>query len=249
MTINPNWLTWLAGEYQGGAFVLFGAAHWLALFSVAMLIGYFVWQRDTLAPTARRRWRYGMAALLLINDLARQIWYLTNGLWSVQIMLPLHLCSLMAYVTAYMLITMDYRAYEFMYFMGIAGGSQALLTPPLGQYGFPHFLFWQTYIWHGLIVVGAFYMTLVEGYRPTLRSLGKVIVGTNLLMIIVGLSNPLLGSNYMFLAYKPLEPSALDLLGPYPWYILSMEIAGLILCSLLYLPFAIRNRQAQPAIR
>jgi hypothetical integral membrane protein (TIGR02206 family) len=178
---------------------------------------------------------------LLINDLVRHIWYWKAGEWSVQTMLPFHLCSLMAYVTAYMLIAFDYRAYEFMYFAGIAGRSQALLTPPLGQYGFPHFLFWQTYIWHGLIVLGAIYMTFVEGYRPVLSSLGKVIIGLNLLLIIVGIANWFLGSNYLFLAYKPEEPSALDLLGSWPSYILQMEMVGPLLFGLLYLPFAFRR--------
>ena len=88
-------------------------------------------------------------------------------------------------------------------------------------------------------------MTFVEGYRPTLRSLGKVIIGLNLLMIIVSVANWFLDSNYMFLAYKPVEPSALDFLGPWPLYILQMEIVGVILCSLLYLPFAFRPASAQ----
>jgi len=241
-----NLPAWLSGDYSGGAFVMFGWAHLAALLTAALFVGYFAWKRDKLSGTARRRWRYGMAALLLINDLVRHVWYAVNGLWSVQIMLPLHLCSLMAYVTAYMLITLDYRAYEFMYFLGIAGGMQALMTPSLGQYGFPHYLFWQTYIWHGIIVVAALYMTFVEGYRPTLRSLGKVIIGTNIFLVIVAIANPLLGSNYMFIANKPLSPTLLDYLGPWPWYILSMEIAGIALCSLLYVPFAVRNmRTAQ----
>lgn len=243
MNFFEKLLNWLEPDYGGGAFMLFGAAHWGAIACVSVFIFYFAWKRNTLKPSARQWWRVSMAALLLINDLARQIWYWEAGLWSAQIMLPFHLCSLMAYLTAYMLITKDYRAYEFMYFAGIAGGSQALLTPPLGQYGFPHFLFWQTYIWHGLIVIGAFYMTFVEGYRPTLRSLGKVFISLNILMIVVNIANWFLGSNYMFLAYKPIEPSILDLLGPWPFYIIQMEIVGIILCSLLYLPFALRRGQ------
>lgn len=243
MNISANWFEWLTLDYKDNPFILFGTAHLRALFVVSLFIIYLAWRRDLLTPKARVRWRYSIAIVILLNDLARQLWYLSNGTWSIKIMLPLHLCSLMAYITAYMLFTKDYRAYEFMYFVGIAGGAQALLTPPLGQYGFPHFLFWQTFIWHGLIVIGAIYMTFTEGYLPTRQSLVKVIVYLNVLMIIVGLINPLLDSNYMFLAYKPIEPSALDLLGPWPLYIAQMEIVGLILCGLLFLPFEIRNRQ------
>ena len=132
MNFFDTLLDWFNPDYSGGAFMLFGPAHLGALACVLVFIFYFAWRRDSLDPEARHQWCFEMAAVLLINDLARQIWYWQAGQWSVQIMLPFHLCSLMAYVTAYMLITRDYRAYEFMYFAGIAGGSQALLTPPLG---------------------------------------------------------------------------------------------------------------------
>ena len=46
----------------------------------------------------------------------------------------------------------------------------------------------------------------------------------------------------MFLRAKPVTGSALDLLGPWPWYILSVEGMGLALFLLLYLPF----RKAAP---
>jgi len=51
-----------------------------------------------------------------------------------------------------MLVTKSYPFYEFAYFMGIAGTLQALLTPDLGIYGFPHYRFFQTFIW--LEVIG-----------------------------------------------------------------------------------------------
>jgi len=51
-----------------------------------------------------------------------------------------------------------------------------------------------------------------------------------------------LGSNYLFLAYKPPAATLLDYLGPWPWYFLSMVAIGLALASLLYLPFWIKDR-------
>ena len=70
-----------------------------------------------------------------------------------------------------MLIFKNYTIYEFAYFMGIGGAIQALMTPDIGIYGFPHFRFFQTFISHGLLVTSAIYLTIVEGMRPTWKSL------------------------------------------------------------------------------
>lgn len=162
-------------------------------------------------------------------------------------MLPLHLCSLFVFLSAYMLVAKHYKIYEFAYFMGIAGATQALLTPDAGAYGFPHFRAFQVMVSHGCIVTAAVYMTVVEGFRPTWVSYLRVVIGTNLYMLFVGLVNWRLGSNYLFIAHKPETASLLDVLGPWPWYILAMEALGLVLCLLLYTPFAIRDWQAKRA--
>lgn len=57
----------------------------------------------------------------------------------------------------------------------------------------------------------------------------------------MALVNPLLGSNYLLIAYKPDVASLLTLLAPWPWYILEFEGIGLLMFLILYLPFAIRD--------
>ncbi|GED28899.1 hypothetical protein BCE02nite_00400 [Brevibacillus centrosporus] len=48
----------------------------------------------------------------------------------------------------------------------------------------------------------------------------------------------------MFVTHKPFQPTLMDYLGPYPWYILSLEGVALGLFCLLYLPFWIQKRRA-----
>jgi hypothetical integral membrane protein (TIGR02206 family) len=59
-----------------------------------------------------------------------------------------------------------------------------------------------------------------------------------LLMVIV---NALLDANYLYLRAKPPGPSIYDYLGPWPWYVLSAWVLGLVVCVLCYLPFAARR--------
>ena len=158
------------------------------------------------------------------------------------------MCSVMVWLTMYMLITNSYAIYELAYFLGIGGALQALLTPDITGYGFPHFRAFNTFLAHGLLVAVPIYMTLVEGYRPTLQSLKRVFIWTNIYVIPVFFLNLWIGSNYLFIAYKPNFPTLLDLLSSWPWYIPELEIIGFAILFLLYLPFLIKDlRTRQPA--
>ena len=53
--------------------------------------------------------------------------------------------------------------------------------------------------------------------------------------------NQMIGSNYLFIAHKPETASLIDVLGPWPWYILVLEVIGIVMCLLLYLPYAIAD--------
>ena len=228
-------------DYTGGAFVILGAAHLIALGVIALLNLSFIPFRQVHNRRAQTVARSAMAVILIVNETAWHVWHLATGQWMVQTMLPLHLCSVMVFLSAFMLTTRSYRVYEYLYFLGIGAAVQAIFTPDLGQYGFPHFRFFQTFISHGLILTAAIYMTVVEGYRPTWTSLRNVFIGANLYMVFVGLVNWLIGSNYLFIAHKPETPSVIDLLGPWPWYILGLEVIGVMTCLILYTPFAIND--------
>jgi len=232
-------------DYTGGAFELFGPAHLAALVLVLLFNLVMVASRKRFTERGKTIFRNGLAALLVINEVAWHLWNYFTGQWTIQTMLPLHLCSVLVWVSAYMLLTRSFAIYEFAYFLGIGGAIQALLTPDAGIYGFPHFRFLQTMLSHGAIVTAAIYMTLVEGYRPYWSSVVRVAIWGNVYMAAVGLVNWLVGSNYLFIARKPATPSLIDVLGPWPWYIISLEAVAILMCLLLYLPFALRDRRVK----
>jgi hypothetical integral membrane protein (TIGR02206 family) len=227
-------------DYTGEPFVLFGPAHLVALAIVAAAVIFilFFWRNPS--PKSRLRLRYLMAAVLLINETGWHLWNVFTGQWTIQ-MLPLHLCSVLVFASAYLLISKNYHVYEFTYFLGIGGAMQALLTPDAGIYGFPHIKFFFTMISHGLIVVSSVYMTAIEGYRPYWRSFINVAIYTNIYMAVVFVVNLVIKSNYMFIARKPDTASLIDLLGPWPWYILALEGIGFAVFLILYLPFVVKD--------
>lgn len=237
-------------NYTGKPFAFFDTAHISALLVIFLLNIYLLRYRGK-DEAVRLKVRLTMAIVLWVNEASWHLWNIVHGTWSIQEHLPLHACSVLIWLAGFMLIKKNYRIYEFAYLMGIGGALQVLLTPIIGFYGFPHFYFFQSFISHGLLVTSAIYMTTVEGLRPTWKSVLRVAVIANLYLIVVFGINQLIGSNYLFVAHKPLGPTVLDALPEWPVYIIYMEAIGMVMFLLLYLPFAVKDwlakRQAATA--
>ncbi len=235
-------------DYTGTPFQLFGPTHLAALGLVLLInVALFFWRKPSEA--AKRRFRYTLAAVLLLDELILHIWYITNGLWSVKTMLPFHLCAVLVYASSFMLITKNRVVYEFCYFLGIAGALQALLTPDNGIYNFPHWRYLSVFISHGSIVTAAIYMTVVEGFRPYWRSALRTWVILHLYAIPILVLNLLIGSNYLFINRPPDTPSLIDLMGPWPWYLFGLEALAILFMVLVYLPFVIKDWRAKVRAR
>jgi hypothetical integral membrane protein (TIGR02206 family) len=232
-------------EAPRAPFRMFGRAHWGALASVVLVNVALVAAAPALTPeSGLRPWlRWGLAALLVVNELLFHLWNWRAGMWTVQTMLPVHLCSFMVWGGAALLAGLVHSTllYELLYFIGIGGALQALFQPDIGVYGYPHFRFFQTFIAHGGIIAAALYFTAVEGMRPHWISILHVAIFIQVYLAFGGLVNWWLGSNYMFIARKPDMPTLLDKMGPWPWYVLGMELIGVAWAVLSYLPFAIRD--------
>ena len=234
---------YFAYDYSGAPFVLFGAPHLAALLALLLLnLGLLKFRGASQA--VRRRLRLALAIIIWLAESLWHAWNFYHGRWSIQYMLPLHLCSALIWLSGLGLLTKNQKLHELLYFLGIGAAFQYLLTPDLGRYGFPHFRFFQTFLSHGLLLTTGVYLTTVEGLRPTSGSVLRVAIWINLYMALVYPVNLLLGSNYLLINEKPPTASILDLLPPWPVYILYMEAIGLLSAVLLMLPFARRPRPA-----
>jgi hypothetical integral membrane protein (TIGR02206 family) len=185
-----------------------------------------------------------LAIIIVANEAGWWVWLGFQHTWSFSYALPLHLCDVAAFVAAAALWTRRPLLVELTYFWGLAGTSNSLLTPNIADH-FPSYLYFQFYIAHAAIVAAALF--LVVGLRITPRPgvLTRVIALTLALAAVDSIVNLLTGGNYMFLRQAPGVHSLLDLMGPWPWYVLGAAGLALVLFAALDLPFVVGRRRTK----
>ncbi|WP_335871540.1 YwaF family protein [Bacillus sp. 2205SS5-2] len=229
-------------SYEEYPFQLFSLPHLVAIFvSIGCMISMYLFREKIRNTKGKKVVNNLLIFLLLFGEVSFQIWYIVNDKWDSTINLPLQLCSLSLYLCLIMLLTRSYRVFEITFFTSMVGAFFAIITPEL-FFGFPHFRYFQFFTAHLAIVLSCLFMVWIEQYRVTFSSMIRSFVALNIIAFIVFNLNHAIGANYMFLDHKPYNASLIDYLGPYPWYIFSLEGIALFLFSILYLPFFILNK-------
>jgi hypothetical integral membrane protein (TIGR02206 family) len=195
-----------------------------------------------------------MSVVLWVNELAYQLYWFLVGGWSAATALMLQMCGLSILLLPVMLFSEDPRIRQFLfdllYFWGIGGALQALIAPDIGSSGFPAYRYFSFFISHGLIIASTVVMAMAGGLRITLRSFLRALVVTNLLLVpvygidqLLRLIPPYDPGNYFVLGYPPPTGSIVDLFaeifGPSPRYVVGLELMGLAVFGILYLPWPI----------
>ncbi|OZM56061.1 TIGR02206 family membrane protein [Lottiidibacillus patelloidae] len=231
---------------EGGlSFEVFGIAHIITIATLvftAMMIYFF--RVKLRGVVLNKVFRFGLAITLILVQFSFYFWQFYHNQISLQTSLPLNLCAISIFLAAYMLWTKSYALFEVLYFWALAGALQAYLTPEL-FYGYDHFRYYQFFIGHGLIIIAPLFMCFIHQYRPTFRSLIKAFVTINLYALFVYFIDVLVEANYLLLRHKPKTDSLLDFFGPWPYYILVLEVAAIILFTLLYVPFLFSKNQSK----
>jgi hypothetical integral membrane protein (TIGR02206 family) len=224
--------------YDLDPFVLFSIEHILTIVLVVLLCAGVVFSRKSLRKeNLRNPLRYGLAAILICSELSYHTWQIYYGEWNISYSLPLHLSSVSLIFSVIMLLTKNEKVFAFVFFAGIGSALQAMVTPVIDGYSFPHFRYIHFYVAHGGVVIACTYMIAVEKYRPTIKSLWRSFLYLNVYTLFIFFVNLLVDGNYMFVMQKPPTASILDILGPWPWYILPLEIITLISFFILWVPF------------
>jgi hypothetical integral membrane protein (TIGR02206 family) len=144
-------------------------------------------------------------------------------------------------------LTLSRRVVEFAYFGGLAGAGMALLTPDLWS-PWPTYPAIYFFLAHGGIVLAV--SVLVFGRIAPLHP-GAVWRAFGMLLgfaACIGALNAVSGANFMYLCRKPKSATALDALGPWPWYLAAGAVVALGLFWLLWLPVRPSTEREQRAL-
>jgi len=219
----------------------FGLDHLLTLGAIAAL-GALIALAGRHRPQRRSRWIGRVLAAVLLSYVA--VVYVQKGLaheLSWDYALPLELCHFVMFACAIALLRPSPLAFEVTYFLGLAGTLQATLTPDIGR-GFPSWEFILFFWSHGAVLLAVVFLIACPRMKPRRGSVLRMFAFVNLYALAVGGIDALFGWNYGYLCGKPTHPSLLDYLGPWPWYLVSLEFVALANFLLLALPWQLKKQ-------
>ncbi|MGH3674886.1 MAG: TIGR02206 family membrane protein [Mycobacterium sp.] len=216
-------------------FSVYGPSYWaaIAVFVIGAVLLVWVGRRQT-ESQARRLGRV-LGLLTAAIYLSAMVYLLMPPVieWPV----PLRLTDLATVAAAYALWSQRHWAFALTYYWGLVLSAQALISPVLKSPDFPHYEFLTFWAIHLLVVWAAIYLTWGRGMRPNWRSFRFVVVVTAVWAVITLTFNSIAGTNYGFLNSKPATASLLDVMGPWPVYVLTAATLIVIVWALMTWPW------------
>tara|TARA_B100001173_G_C15972913_1_gene540861 strand:- start:609 stop:1307 length:699 start_codon:yes stop_codon:yes gene_type:complete len=177
-----------------------------------------------------------LALIMLGFYIANHVILISIGKWELSKELPFHLCSISGLICCFILfIPKNNRQFlfEFLFYCGIIGGVQAILTPLILDYGGYNFFYIQFFFKHAMIIAFPIYLRNNLGMKLTKFSWLKSFLVLNVLMIILIQINNILGSNYMYVNTPPAVENPL-VIGEWPTYLYWWELFVLILILIVF---------------
>jgi hypothetical integral membrane protein (TIGR02206 family) len=180
--------------------------------------------------------RRSLGILLLAFSLPTQLGQFAPGEGPVKAALPFQLCDLAWMVAAYALLVGGRRSRALLYYWGLTLGTQAIVTPSLGHlWPDPMFVgFWGL---HAFTLWAAVYLCLGLGRGPDWRGYRWALLCTYVWAAVMMVFNAVVGTNYGFVNSKPPAASILDLLGPWPFYVLAEGVILAVFWALITWPW------------
>jgi hypothetical integral membrane protein (TIGR02206 family) len=228
-------------------FLAYGPSHWVVLAVFAIGAALLVWIGRRQTESQARLLGRVLAALIVATFIVALVRKLIHPTLDGSV--PLQLCDVAELTAAYALWSQRHWAYALTYYWGLTLSSQALITPDVGtpETGapdFPHHLFRTFFTLHVLVVWAPIYLTWGRGMQPRWRSYRIAVIATLVWAAFTFTFNVIAGTNYGYLNRKPPTASLLDLLGPWPVYLLTEATIIAIVWALMTWPWERTRRHA-----
>jgi hypothetical integral membrane protein (TIGR02206 family) len=229
-------------------FILFGTSHIISIFlAITLSIFIPIFAKKKLSEHYQHIVGSLIGYIVMSSYIIWTVLEIIAGSFDLKLHLPIHLCRMANLLLPFVMVSRSYLIYEILYFWGLSGMLQAVITPDIAA-GFPHFQFFRFWFAHHGMIIALIYATVVYGMRPSLKSVFKAMFALNIFLLVSIIANILLDANYFWICGKPINeigehvPSLLDYLGPWPWYILVAEFVALLHFLLAYTPFIFIKR-------
>ena len=189
-----------------------------------------------------RIWTLVLALMILAGWAGEYVADAVRGVWTVKYDLPLQLTDAVSAAAVLALLTRRALLVELVYFWSLTASLQALLTPDLGQ-SFPSVYYFTYFGYHTGAVAAACFLVFGCRLYPRPGASLRVFALTLAFAAVAGAADLLTGGNYMYLRNKPAHNSLLNLMGPWPWYIVSTAALAVAMLGVLQLVAdAVRDR-------
>jgi hypothetical integral membrane protein (TIGR02206 family) len=209
--------------------------HVVAIVVTALLCVLVVWAARARPGASTQPASRALGAVILAGLVFEQTVVIVRGDWSADVYLPLQLSDAVTLVAVLALWSGRPSLVELTYFWGLTAALAAVLTPALAR-GFPDLTFFTFFATHSGAVLAAVLLVYGRRLAPGPGAVGRAWYATLAVAAVAAVANLVTGGNYMFLRQKP-DSSLLDLMGPWPLYIVSAGALGLALFAMLDAPF------------
>lgn len=226
-------------NYQG--FTWFGLSHLAALFILCVAIFLIIIFKDKISSSKDLIIRRSVAILMVFLEFNYYFWVfvILGSPFDVSI-LPLGLCALSMYVTAFTLWTKNERLFKVIFPWAMSGALLSLIVADL-NYTFPHFRYIHYFGNHMLFMLGNIYMLFVLKFKFTYKNLLKSSLILLIYAAIIYPINFLLNSNHLFLRELPEGTEVMfGFLGSF--WVIGFVFAIFLLFHVVYIPVLIQNR-------
>lgn len=230
----------LSAERQ---FSMYGPSHWavIAVFVVGAAPLVWIGRRQTEAQARR----LGRILAVLTAAIFGSVLIYSLFPPSIGRSIPLNLTDLATAAAVCAWWSQRHWAFALTYYWGLVLSTQALITPVMRGPDFPDYRFLGFWAIHVLVVWAAIYLTWGRRMRPRWRSYRFVVVVTLVWAAVTFTFNSIAGTDYGFLNTKPATPSLLDIMGPWPVYLLTATTLVVIVWALMTWPWERIRRPAQ----